>query len=175
MLIHLHKALFSCLFLINTLLPTTSFPFAYFAVVEWSQPCWISRCDKRSNLRTEPPGSDEVNWCFWTKFLIPAAATHQTDGDNETETKVKKNLKPLLYIYLCLYLISFRHSLCSLRTIVYYSNKDEELLKTYKNVYSKLLRAEKNAPLLSRLGLYIELLQQLTPQTGSDDTSTHSW
>ncbi|XP_039995615.1 erythroid differentiation-related factor 1 [Xiphias gladius] len=54
------------------------------------------------------------------------------------------------------------------------SNKDEELLKTYKNVYSKLLRAEKNAPLLSRLGLYIELLQQLTPQTGSDDTSTHS-
>uniref|UniRef100_A0A3B4UVS3 Erythroid differentiation regulatory factor 1 n=1 Tax=Seriola dumerili TaxID=41447 RepID=A0A3B4UVS3_SERDU len=54
------------------------------------------------------------------------------------------------------------------------SNKDEELLKTYKNVYSKLLRAEKNAPLLSRVRLYIELLQQLTPQTGSDDTGTHS-
>uniref|UniRef100_A0A8C3AQT3 Erythroid differentiation regulatory factor 1 n=1 Tax=Cyclopterus lumpus TaxID=8103 RepID=A0A8C3AQT3_CYCLU len=50
------------------------------------------------------------------------------------------------------------------------SNKDEELLKTYKNVYSKLLRAEKNAPLLSRVKLHIELLQQLTPQTGSDDT-----
>ncbi|KAI3362723.1 hypothetical protein L3Q82_001787 [Scortum barcoo] len=49
------------------------------------------------------------------------------------------------------------------------SNKDEELLKTYKNVYSKLLRAEKNAPLLSRVQLYMELLQQLTPQTGSDD------
>ncbi|XP_070772099.1 erythroid differentiation-related factor 1 [Enoplosus armatus] len=54
------------------------------------------------------------------------------------------------------------------------SNKDEELLKTYKNVYSKLLRAEKNAPLLSRIMLHIELLQQLTPQTGSDDTGTHS-
>uniref|UniRef100_A0A8C4DW59 Erythroid differentiation regulatory factor 1 n=1 Tax=Dicentrarchus labrax TaxID=13489 RepID=A0A8C4DW59_DICLA len=47
------------------------------------------------------------------------------------------------------------------------SNKDEELLKTYKNVYSKLLRAEKNAPLLSRVKLHIELLQQLTSQTGS--------
>lgn len=56
----------------------------------------------------------------------------------------------------------------------YYSNKDEELLITYKNVYSKLLRAEKNAPLLSRVGLYIELLQQLTPQTESDNTGTQS-
>lgn len=53
------------------------------------------------------------------------------------------------------------------------SNKDEELLKSYKNVYSKLLRAEKNAPLLSRIMLYIELLQQLNPQTGSDNTGTH--
>lgn len=51
-----------------------------------------------------------------------------------------------------------------------YSNKDEERLKTYKNVYSKLLRAEKNAPLLRRVELHIELLQQLTPQAGSDDT-----
>uniref|UniRef100_A0A1A7WBI4 Chromosome 10 open reading frame 137 n=2 Tax=Iconisemion striatum TaxID=60296 RepID=A0A1A7WBI4_9TELE len=51
-------------------------------------------------------------------------------------------------------------------------NKDEEMLKTYKSVYSKLLRAEKNAPLLSRVELYIELLQQLTPQTGSDITGT---
>ncbi|XP_040035033.2 erythroid differentiation-related factor 1 [Gasterosteus aculeatus] len=50
------------------------------------------------------------------------------------------------------------------------SNKDEERLKTYKNVYSKLLRAEKNAPLLRRVELHIELLQQLTPQAGSDDT-----
>nr|XP_046258040.1 erythroid differentiation-related factor 1 isoform X2 [Scatophagus argus] len=54
------------------------------------------------------------------------------------------------------------------------SNKDEELLKTYKNVYSKLLRAEKNAPLLSRVRLHIDLLEQLTTQTGSDDTGTHS-
>ena len=54
-----------------------------------------------------------------------------------------------------------------------YSNKDDEMLKTYKNVYSKLLRAEKNAPLLSRVKLYMELLQQLTRQEGSDDTGTH--
>ncbi|XP_029376713.1 erythroid differentiation-related factor 1 isoform X2 [Echeneis naucrates] len=54
------------------------------------------------------------------------------------------------------------------------SNKDEELLKTLKNVYSKLLRAEKNAPLLSRVGFYTELLQQLIPQTGSDSTDIHS-
>ncbi|XP_061601492.1 erythroid differentiation-related factor 1 [Cololabis saira] len=53
------------------------------------------------------------------------------------------------------------------------SNKDDELLKTFKAVYSKLLRAEKNAPLLSRVGLYMELLQQLTPQTGGEDTGTH--
>ena len=43
------------------------------------------------------------------------------------------------------------------------SNKEEELLKTYKNVYSKLLRAEKNAALLERIELYLELLEQLTP------------
>ncbi|KAM7385459.1 hypothetical protein PAMP_001542 [Pampus punctatissimus] len=54
------------------------------------------------------------------------------------------------------------------------SNKDEELLKTYKNVYSKLLRAEKNAPLLSRVELYMELLQQLTPQVGGENMATHS-
>uniref|UniRef100_A0AAX7VXZ8 Erythroid differentiation regulatory factor 1 n=1 Tax=Astatotilapia calliptera TaxID=8154 RepID=A0AAX7VXZ8_ASTCA len=52
------------------------------------------------------------------------------------------------------------------------SNKDDELLKTYKNVYSKLLRAEKNAPLVSRVELYVELLQQLMQRTGSDDTGT---
>uniref|UniRef100_A0A3Q3N0L0 Erythroid differentiation regulatory factor 1 n=1 Tax=Mastacembelus armatus TaxID=205130 RepID=A0A3Q3N0L0_9TELE len=46
------------------------------------------------------------------------------------------------------------------------SKKDEELLKTYKNVYSKLLRAEKSTPLISRVQLYMELLQQLAPQTG---------
>ncbi|XP_037542294.1 erythroid differentiation-related factor 1 [Nematolebias whitei] len=52
------------------------------------------------------------------------------------------------------------------------SNKDEEAMKNYKHVYSKLLRTEKNTPLLSRVELYIELLQQLTPQTGSDVTGT---
>ncbi|KAM3606022.1 uncharacterized protein V6R79_009484 [Siganus canaliculatus] len=54
------------------------------------------------------------------------------------------------------------------------SNKEEEVLKTYKNVYSKLLRAEKNAPLLNRVELHIELLQQLTPQTGREDAATRS-
>lgn len=54
------------------------------------------------------------------------------------------------------------------------SNKDEELLKTYKNVYSKLLRAEKNTPLLSRVKFYIELLQQLTAETGSDNKGSIS-
>ncbi|XP_058508258.1 erythroid differentiation-related factor 1-like [Solea solea] len=54
------------------------------------------------------------------------------------------------------------------------SHKDEELLKTYKDVYTKLLRADKNKPLLSRVMLYMELLQQLTPQTGSEDTGAHS-
>lgn len=38
------------------------------------------------------------------------------------------------------------------------------MLKTYKSVYSKLLRAEKNAPLVSRIELYMDLLQQLVPQ-----------
>lgn len=56
----------------------------------------------------------------------------------------------------------------------FHSNKDEEVLKTYKNVYSKLLRAEKNAPLLSRVQLHMELLQQLTAETGSGDTGTRS-
>lgn len=46
--------------------------------------------------------------------------------------------------------------------LVCYSTKDEELLKTYKNVYSKVLRAEKNSPLVSRVKLYLELLEQLT-------------
>ncbi|KAM9727911.1 erythroid differentiation-related factor 1 [Menidia menidia] len=53
------------------------------------------------------------------------------------------------------------------------SNKDEEMLKIYKNVYSKLLRAEKNAPLLRRVELYIELLQQLSPEAGNEEAGTH--
>ncbi|XP_010868253.2 erythroid differentiation-related factor 1 isoform X2 [Esox lucius] len=54
------------------------------------------------------------------------------------------------------------------------SNKDEDLLKTYKNVYSKLLRAEKTAPLLSRVDLFLDLLQQLIQQTGSGDHGASS-
>lgn len=50
------------------------------------------------------------------------------------------------------------------------SSKDEETLKTYKNVYSKLLRAEKKAPLISRVELYMDLLQQLAPS--EETTST---
>lgn len=50
-----------------------------------------------------------------------------------------------------------------------YSTKDEELLKTYKNVYSKVLRAEKNSPLVSRVKLYLELLEQLSQETGRDN------
>lgn len=56
----------------------------------------------------------------------------------------------------------------------YNSNKDEELLKTYKNVYSKILRAEKTAPLLSRIELFLDLLQQLIPKTGSGDLGASS-
>ncbi|XP_061915162.1 erythroid differentiation-related factor 1-like isoform X2 [Entelurus aequoreus] len=49
------------------------------------------------------------------------------------------------------------------------SKSDEELLKTYKKVYSKLLRCDKNTALLARVQLYAELLQLLTPQTGGND------
>lgn len=54
----------------------------------------------------------------------------------------------------------------------FYSNTEEELLKTYRSVYSKLLRAEKTAPLLGRVVLYMELLQQLTLQTGNEDAGS---
>jgi len=47
------------------------------------------------------------------------------------------------------------------------SSKDEELLGTYKSVYSKLLRAEKNGPLRDRILLYVELLQQLASSPSS--------
>uniref|UniRef100_A0A3Q2PZH7 Erythroid differentiation regulatory factor 1 n=1 Tax=Fundulus heteroclitus TaxID=8078 RepID=A0A3Q2PZH7_FUNHE len=53
------------------------------------------------------------------------------------------------------------------------SGKDEDALKNYKAVYSKLLRAKKDAPLLSRVELYVELLQQLSPKTGSDITGAN--
>lgn len=41
------------------------------------------------------------------------------------------------------------------------SSKEEELVKVYKQVYSRLLRAEKNTPLTQRIALYMELLDQL--------------
>lgn len=44
------------------------------------------------------------------------------------------------------------------------------MLKTYKNVYSRLLRAEKKAPLVSRMELYMNLLQQLAPSEESGST-----
>ena len=47
------------------------------------------------------------------------------------------------------------------------------MLKIYKNVYSKLLRAEKNAPLLGRVELYFELLQQLSTETARDEAGAH--
>ncbi|XP_028324227.1 erythroid differentiation-related factor 1-like [Gouania willdenowi] len=52
------------------------------------------------------------------------------------------------------------------------SKKDEELLKTYKSVYSKLLRADKNADLLSRVQLYMELLQQMATRKEGQKTVT---
>ncbi|XP_019715708.1 erythroid differentiation-related factor 1 isoform X2 [Hippocampus comes] len=54
------------------------------------------------------------------------------------------------------------------------SKKDEELLQSYKNVYSKLLRCDKNMPLLARVGLYAELLHQLTPNADSYDANVPS-
>ncbi|KAK7901194.1 hypothetical protein WMY93_017963 [Mugilogobius chulae] len=59
-----------------------------------------------------------------------------------------------------------------LTTIKRKPSKDEELLKTYKNVYSKLLRAEKNGPLLERVKFYIELLNQLKAETESNDADS---
>ncbi|KAJ8248086.1 hypothetical protein GJAV_G00238160 [Gymnothorax javanicus] len=41
------------------------------------------------------------------------------------------------------------------------SAKEDETVKLYKQVYSKLLRADKNAPLLHRVALCVELLDQL--------------
>ncbi|XP_061692945.1 erythroid differentiation-related factor 1 [Syngnathoides biaculeatus] len=54
------------------------------------------------------------------------------------------------------------------------SKKDEELLQSYKKVYSKLLRCDKNTPLLARLLLYVELLRQLTPDAEDDGADTLS-
>ncbi|KAJ8360191.1 hypothetical protein SKAU_G00167160 [Synaphobranchus kaupii] len=49
------------------------------------------------------------------------------------------------------------------------SVKEEEAVKMYKQVYSKLLRADKAAPLLHRVALCLELLDQLALQVESRD------
>ncbi|KAL2083123.1 hypothetical protein ACEWY4_020896 [Coilia grayii] len=49
------------------------------------------------------------------------------------------------------------------------SGQDEESVCVYRQVYSSLLRAEKEAPLVERIALYLQLLEQLT-----GNTSTHT-
>lgn len=144
--------------------------YSFIFVVKWTiydWISWLSWCSQWLHIWTGPPRGDKVNWCFWAKFLLPAAANHQTDDNNKTETKA--SISPQLCASVSFMYIFFATwpAFC-----VYYSNKDEEAMKNYKNVYSKLLRTEKDTPLLSRVELYIELLQQLTPQTGSDVTGT---
>ncbi|KAG9341859.1 hypothetical protein JZ751_018583 [Albula glossodonta] len=50
--------------------------------------------------------------------------------------------------------------------------KEEEAVKTYKHVYSKLLRADKAAPLDHRVALFLELLDQLALQVESCNSGT---
>ncbi|XP_051578046.1 erythroid differentiation-related factor 1-like isoform X1 [Myxocyprinus asiaticus] len=54
------------------------------------------------------------------------------------------------------------------------NGKEEEHVKVYKNVYSLLLRAEKSVPLIQRVSLFLELLDQLNPSTGSNETRSLS-
>uniref|UniRef100_A0A671LG85 Erythroid differentiation-related factor 1-like n=1 Tax=Sinocyclocheilus anshuiensis TaxID=1608454 RepID=A0A671LG85_9TELE len=54
------------------------------------------------------------------------------------------------------------------------STAKEEQVKIYKNVYSRLLRAEKSIPLIQRVSLFMELLDQLKPPTGSDEARSSS-
>uniref|UniRef100_A0A8B9K7N4 Erythroid differentiation regulatory factor 1 n=1 Tax=Astyanax mexicanus TaxID=7994 RepID=A0A8B9K7N4_ASTMX len=49
------------------------------------------------------------------------------------------------------------------------SAKEEEQVKVYKQVYSRLLRAEKNTSLIERIALYLELLDQLSPPAETDE------
>ncbi|XP_034040596.1 erythroid differentiation-related factor 1 isoform X2 [Thalassophryne amazonica] len=96
----------------------------------------------------------------------PAASSDvdsaQISGLNLQEVKKLIGVFEPSFSFLLLQLIKM------MTTVKRKPTKDEELLQTYKNVYSKLLRAEKNAPLLNRITLYMELLQQLTPQTGEE-------
>jgi len=123
-----------------------------------------SRRGPRRPLRAQPPGGDEADRRVRAEFLLPAAAADQTADCDETETEVRDAVSPSWHVF------PFTVLAPDPLVCVQCSNKDEELLRTYKSVYSKLLRAEKNAPLLRRLELHIELLRQLTPHTGSDDT-----
>ncbi|XP_059375892.1 erythroid differentiation-related factor 1 isoform X1 [Carassius carassius] len=54
------------------------------------------------------------------------------------------------------------------------SGKEEEQVKIYKSVYSRLLRAEKSVPLIQRVSLFMELLDQLKPSTGRDEARSSS-
>uniref|UniRef100_A0A673MEX9 Erythroid differentiation regulatory factor 1 n=1 Tax=Sinocyclocheilus rhinocerous TaxID=307959 RepID=A0A673MEX9_9TELE len=54
------------------------------------------------------------------------------------------------------------------------SGKEEEQVKIYKNVYSRLLRAEKSVPLIQRVFLFMELLDLLKTPTGSDEARSSS-
>ncbi|XP_026142329.1 erythroid differentiation-related factor 1-like isoform X3 [Carassius auratus] len=54
------------------------------------------------------------------------------------------------------------------------SGKEEEHVKIYKSVYSRLLRAEMSVPLIQRVSLFMELLDQLKPPTGRDEARSSS-
>ncbi|XP_036402588.1 erythroid differentiation-related factor 1 isoform X2 [Megalops cyprinoides] len=54
------------------------------------------------------------------------------------------------------------------------SVKEEEAVKTYKQVYSRLLRADKTAPLLHRVALFLELLDQLAVLVDNSDNRPSS-
>ncbi|XP_694764.4 erythroid differentiation-related factor 1 isoform X2 [Danio rerio] len=54
------------------------------------------------------------------------------------------------------------------------SGKEEEQVKIYKSVYSRLLRAEKSDPLIQRVSLFLELLDQLNPPSGSEEPRSSS-
>ncbi|XP_026085960.1 erythroid differentiation-related factor 1-like isoform X1 [Carassius auratus] len=54
------------------------------------------------------------------------------------------------------------------------SGKEEEQVKIYKSVYSRFLRAEKSVPLIQRVSLFMELLDQLKTPTGSDEARSSS-
>ncbi|XP_048864932.1 erythroid differentiation-related factor 1 isoform X2 [Brienomyrus brachyistius] len=49
------------------------------------------------------------------------------------------------------------------------STKEEEAVKLYKQIYSRLLRADKASPLVHRVALYLELLEHLSQQSDCND------